>query len=73
MYIHLFKNFLNDEIVIWLYLDKQLHYMEDFVSVSSFVLKNNKYEIFAVYDGHGGIDPKSGLKKEGKFISRVCL
>ncbi|CAI2169099.1 10276_t:CDS:2, partial [Funneliformis geosporum] len=54
-------------------LYKPLEYMEDFVSVSSSVSKNVKYEIFAVYDGHGGIDPKSRLKKGGHEVAKECI
>ncbi|CAG8560228.1 6649_t:CDS:2 [Funneliformis mosseae] len=54
-------------------LYKPLEYMEDFVNVSSSVSKNVKYDIFAVYDGHGGIDPKSRLKKGGHEVAKECV
>jgi hypothetical protein len=41
--------------------------MEDFASVSAFNVKNKTYELFAVYDGHGGRDSKTGVKKGGKY------
>ena len=39
--------------------------MEDFEDVSSFEVRGRKYQLFAVYDGHGGRDPKTGIKKGG--------
>lgn len=41
--------------------------MEDYISVASFIVKNKTYEYFAVYDGHGGRDSKTGVKKGGKY------
>jgi serine/threonine protein phosphatase PrpC len=47
--------------------------MEDFVSVSSFNVNGKVYELFAVFDGHGGKDARTGIKKGGKQRQRFSL
>ena len=42
--------------------------MEDYVSVSAFKVREKEYEFYAVYDGHGGRDSKTGIKKGGKLL-----
>ncbi|RIA85963.1 phosphatase 2C-like domain-containing protein [Glomus cerebriforme] len=44
-----------------------------FVDVSSFVVKGKKYELFAVYDGHGGRDSRTGIKKGGHEVAKECV
>ena len=39
--------------------------MEDFEDVSMYEVKGKRFQQFAVYDGHGGRDPKTGIKKGG--------
>ncbi|RGB34769.1 phosphatase 2C-like domain-containing protein [Rhizophagus diaphanus] len=48
-------------------------FMEDFISVASFIVKNKTYEYFAVYDGHGGRDSKTGIKKGGEQVAEDCV
>src|SRR5436309_3140369 len=52
---------------LFYFLDEPVGFMEDYVNVSSFTVNNKQYQLFAVYDGHGGNNLKTGIKKEGKY------
>ncbi|GBB84744.1 hypothetical protein RclHR1_11310001 [Rhizophagus clarus] len=54
-------------------LYEPLPFMEDFVSVLSFNVKKERYELFAVYDGHGGRDSRTGIKKGGFEVAEECV
>jgi serine/threonine protein phosphatase PrpC len=54
-------------------LDEPVGYMEDIECVTSFNAKGREFQLFAVYDGHGGRDPKTGIKKGGKEVAEWCL
>jgi serine/threonine protein phosphatase PrpC len=47
--------------------------MEDFENVAIFKVKDKVYQFFVVYDGHGGRDPKTGIKKGGKEVALWCV
>jgi serine/threonine protein phosphatase PrpC len=47
--------------------------MEDYENVTSFNAKGREFKLFAVYDGHGGRDPKTAIKKGGKEVALWCL
>ena len=47
--------------------------MEDYADVTSFNAKDREFQFFAVYDGHGGRDPKTGIKKGGKEVASWCV
>jgi len=47
--------------------------MEDFENVTTFNAKGREFQLFAVYDGHGGRDHKTGIKKGGDEVALWCL
>ena len=54
-------------------LDEPVGYMEDIECVTSFNAKGREFQLFAVYDGHGGRDPRTGIKKGGSEVAEWCL
>ena len=47
--------------------------MEDYENVTTFNARGREFQLFAVYDGHGGRDSKTGTKKGGKEVALWCL
>ena len=64
------SNFLE---LIYFILDEPVGYMEDYECVTSFNAKGREFQLFAVYDGHGGRDSKNGIKKGGKEVALWCV
>lgn len=65
------RNFL--KLINYIILDEPIGYMEDCESVTSFNSKGREFQLFAIYDGHGGRDPKTGIKKGGKEVASWCV
>jgi serine/threonine protein phosphatase PrpC len=66
--LHNFIRLINYFILV-----EPIGYMEDYAYVTSFKAKGREFQLFAIYDGHGGRDPKTGKKKGGKEVALWCL